>query len=192
MPAEVKRKPREKLAPYTRKPKASSIQDDTPVASTSTSTSISTTPDSKTRSRTNLTLQDWMTVFAFVDSHPDMGQADIVRYFKTRPEGPIVFEQPTLSRKLKARPDLEARVQSNPNALSSKRPRVVTRPDVERALVLWNLHMEEKRETVSVTMLQEKRKKFEDAFHVPMEERLTGEGWIPSFCRACVVQTILP
>ncbi|KIJ54773.1 hypothetical protein M422DRAFT_240860 [Sphaerobolus stellatus SS14] len=51
----------------------------------------------------NLTLHDWMTVYAF-----------------TRHEGALEFTQSTLSRKLKNRKDLEAHVEDNPNALSSK------------------------------------------------------------------------
>ena len=81
--------------------------------------------------RLNLTLHDWLTVFAFIDSHPDMSQENVVTYFKTRAEGALYFDQSTLSRKLKNRFELELRVNDNPNALSSKRPRIVTRPDVE-------------------------------------------------------------
>jgi len=42
---------------------------------------------------------------------------------------------------------------STPTALSSKRIWVVTRPDVEDALVLWVKHMEEKNEHVTGPML---------------------------------------
>jgi len=69
--------------------------------------------------------------------------------------------------------------------LSSKRARIVTRPDVERALVLWVRHMlETKKETVSGPMLREKRKRFEDLLGVPDDERLSGEGWVAPFCAA--------
>jgi len=70
----------------------------------------------------------------------------------------------------------------NPSALLYKHPRIVTRPDVERALVLWVKHMEEKRETIDGPMLREKRKQFEEEFNVPADERL-GDGWVPSFCK---------
>jgi len=33
-------------------------------------------------------------------------------------------------------------------------------------------------------MLKEKRRRFEEQFNVPEDERLPGEGWIPSFCKA--------
>lgn len=130
-----------------------------------------------------MTLHDWMTVFAYIDDHPLLGQADIVEHFKTKKENALEFTQSTLSRKLKNRDQLDERVQSNPSALSSKRPRVVTRPDVERALVLWIRHMEEKGETVNGPMLIAKRKKFEVEFKVPAEEQLTGDSWVTSFCK---------
>ena len=71
--------------------------------------------------RENLTLADWMTVYTYVDTLPQpINQGQVVRYFATRPEGALLFSQPTLSRKLKERPEMEARVHSIPNALSSK------------------------------------------------------------------------
>jgi len=65
-----------------------------------------------------------------------------------------------------------------------KRPRVVTRPDVEKALFLWVRHMEEKGENINGAMLAEKRRRFEEQLQVPDDERLSGERWIPSFCKA--------
>lgn len=44
--------------------------------------------------------------------------------------------------------------------------------------------MEEKRETVNGKMLAEKRKRFEERFDVPQNERLEGESWVQSFCKA--------
>jgi hypothetical protein len=79
----------------------------------------------------NLTLHDWMTVLGFIDTHPTMSQAAVVEHFKSKADGALVFTQSSLSRKLQDQECLEARVQSNPNALSSKRPHVVTQPDVE-------------------------------------------------------------
>ena len=134
--------------------------------------------------RENLTLHDWMTVFTFIDNHLDMAQGDIVEHFKTRPEGALIFTQSTLSRKMKNRTELETRTEANPSALLSKCARVVTRPDVERALILWVKHMEEKGETVNGPMLREKRRRFEGEFNVPENERLSGEGWVASFCKA--------
>ncbi|KAF8230573.1 hypothetical protein L208DRAFT_1281085, partial [Tricholoma matsutake] len=72
-----------------------------------------------------------------------------------------------------------------PNALSSKCPHVVTWPYVEKALILWVQHMEAKGEMmVNSPMLLEKRAQFEKAFDVPQEERLIGDGWVPTFCAA--------
>jgi hypothetical protein len=74
-------------------------------------------------------------------SDPDMPQAEVVQHFKSLKSGALVFNQSTLCRKIRERPRND-----NPNALSSKRPRIVTRPDIERALILWIRHMESKRE----------------------------------------------
>jgi hypothetical protein len=57
-------------------------------------------------------------------------------------------------------------------ALSSKRVRIVTRPDVERALFKWVKHMEELGESVTGPMLVVKREKYEKALDVPPEERM--------------------
>jgi hypothetical protein len=123
--------------------------------------------------RERLTLFDWMLVLAFVDDHPDWDQTAIVEHFANRREGVLKFLQSALSRKLKpaTRRDLEAQVAANPTALSRKRIRVVTRPDVDEALHLWQQDMERKGETVSGPMLIEKRKRFEIALNVPEEER---------------------
>src|SRR5258706_13034760 len=83
------------------------------------------TPKSSARSiqntRQNLTLFDWMTVYAYVDTLPQpINQGEVVKYFATRPEHALLFTQSTLSRKLRQRAEMEARVDSHPNALSSK------------------------------------------------------------------------
>lgn len=119
-----------------------------------------------------LTGADWKAVFAYVDEHPTASQGDIVRHFSSKKDGALIFNQSTLSRKLKSRPELEHRFTSYPNVLSSKRMWVVTRPDVEHALILWVRHMEEKGETVTGPMLKEKRRKFEKHLDVPEQERL--------------------
>ena len=73
---------------------------------------------------------------------------------------------------------MEACVRSNANALSSKQPHIVTRPDVHCALWLWVQHMEQKREVINSAMLVAKRAVFEEALDVPVDERLTGPGWV--------------
>jgi hypothetical protein len=133
--------------------------------------------------RDNLTLADWILVFRYIDDHPLDSQQQIVNYFSTRSEGALLFNQSTLSRKLKQRSNLEDRVGQTPNALSSKRPRAVVRPDIEEALVLWVRHMEEKREVVNGPMLITKRAKFEEMMNIPKDERLEGGAWVSSFCR---------
>ena len=145
---------------------------------------MSAWPIEKSRHK-NLTLFDWMTVYAYVDTLPQpVNQRQVVRHFASRHEGALVFSQPTLSRKLKERPEMEARVHSIPNALSSKRPRVVTRPDVDEALWLWVQEMEKKGEIVNGRMLMAKREAFEERMDVPGDERLPGTGWIQPFCQA--------
>ncbi|PPQ75267.1 hypothetical protein CVT25_000840 [Psilocybe cyanescens] len=44
--------------------------------------------------------------------------------------------------------------------------------------------MEAKGETVSRPMLLEKRKRYEEMLKVPDNERLPGDGWLASFCKA--------
>ncbi|KAJ8589612.1 hypothetical protein M405DRAFT_899471 [Rhizopogon salebrosus TDB-379] len=68
-------------------------------------------------SRQNLTLSDWMAVYSFVGTHPDMPQAEVVRHFKSLKSSALVFNQPTLSRKIRERSKMEARLNDNPNAL---------------------------------------------------------------------------
>ena len=80
-------------------------------------------------------LFDWMTVYTYVDTLPHpIKQLDVVNHFATRPEGPLIFTQSTLSHKLRHHSEMEAHVSSSANSLSSKQPHVVTRPDVDRAL----------------------------------------------------------
>jgi len=167
----IRRKPRPKLVQYAHKPRKKILKD-APATSAK---------QQNTGARENLTLHDWMMVFAYIDDHPNVSQVAVTKHFATLQTGALQFTQATLSRKLKARDVLEQRVHDNPSALSSKRPRIVTRPDVEKALVVWIRAMEDKGEQVSGPMLREKRKRFEDLLAVPEEERLTGDGWVASF-----------
>ena len=107
-----------------------------------------------------------------------------MKYFATRPQGALLFSQPTLSCKLQQRLEMEACVESIPNALSCKRPCVVTRPDVNCVLWLWVQHMDQKGEVVNSRMLMAKQEGLEEALDVPEDERLPGPGWIQLFCLA--------
>ena len=108
-----------------------------------------------------------------------------MKHFALKSNGALIFMQCTLSRKMKSCKELEKWVISHPNALSSKHPHVVTRPDVEMALVLWVRHMEEKKkESVTGPMLKAKQLKFEEEFSVPEAEHLSGDEWIVPFCKA--------
>ncbi|KIK76168.1 hypothetical protein PAXRUDRAFT_170719, partial [Paxillus rubicundulus Ve08.2h10] len=107
-------------------------------------------------SHQNLTLTDWLLIYAYIDSHPDVSQAGIVEHFQTRHKVVLIFNQSTLSHKLQEHPKMEACANDNPTALLLKRPWVVTRPDVECALVLWVQDMEHRGKTVSGPMLRDK------------------------------------
>jgi hypothetical protein len=169
------RKPRGKPKPYDRQPKEAPKKD-----KPRTSGRV-IKPDR----RENLTLADWLTVLEFWDKHKGtMSQTAVVNYFKSKKDGSLTFTQGALSRAIARHAELEARRDANPTALSSKRARVVTRPDVERALILWVRHMaESKGETVSGPMLREKRVRFEELLNVPDNQRLSGDGWVMSFCK---------
>jgi hypothetical protein len=74
----------------------------------------------------NLTYGDWLEVLDWKKSHPAMSQGDIVRHFATHKQRQLVFQQPALSKALGREAEIRARVEENPGALSSKRPRFVT------------------------------------------------------------------
>jgi hypothetical protein len=174
-PTEPKRKPRPNPKPYDRPPR--------PPKNTEPTYKSSAKPVATTH-RSNLALGDWLQVFKYIDEHPGIKQTDVVKHFSTLKTGALEFKQSALSKKLQKRHEMEARATANPTALSSKRPRVVTRPDVERAVLLWFRSMQEHGETVSGLMLSEKRTRFEKLLEVPDEERLGGSmGWVASFCR---------
>ncbi|KAG2074460.1 hypothetical protein BDR04DRAFT_177840, partial [Suillus decipiens] len=97
-----------KPAPYKWKPRTPR-QKDGPAISTKLS---------DTSGRKNLTFNDWLVVFAYIDEHPDLPQDRVVQHFKTRKEGVLEFTQETLSRKLKDHTHPEQRIESYPGALS--------------------------------------------------------------------------
>lgn len=129
----------------------------------------------------DLTLSDWLEVIEYVEHHPGQKQADVVKFFASRKSGVLSFTQSALSKKLKVQQELRERAASNPSALSGKRARVVTCPDVEEALFLWQQDMQRKNESVNGLMLVAKQRRFEELFQVPEDERLTGTGWLTSF-----------
>ncbi|KAL1699490.1 hypothetical protein EV121DRAFT_172519, partial [Schizophyllum commune] len=138
-------------------------------------------------SRPQLTTADWLLVFAFIDANPGLTQKKVVEHFRTRPEGALVFAQPTLVRKLRERHIIEARAVATPNGMSLKRDRVVTNPLVEKALVKLIRQFEERGDHYTGDMLQVARGKFEEQLDVPVEQRLgagsprESKGWIASF-----------
>jgi hypothetical protein len=73
MPVERVRKPRDKPAPYAHKPgpKGKHAKDETETSAKSAAT----------KQRDNLTLRDWLTVFAFIDgfdAHPTLSQERVL------------------------------------------------------------------------------------------------------------------
>ncbi|KAL7282003.1 hypothetical protein ACG7TL_003470 [Trametes sanguinea] len=155
-------------------------------ASKKSAPKTSAVPPVQSSSRSNLTLHDWLTVVDYFDTHRPITQAEIVKHFRTRTEGALIFDQASLSRHLsaKGRQADQARLNETPMALNTKRVRAVTRPDVEKALYLWFKHMETKGEHVSGAMLVEKRAAFEEQLGVPKEQRLASDGWVLKFCKA--------
>ncbi|KIK22181.1 hypothetical protein PISMIDRAFT_102872 [Pisolithus microcarpus 441] len=82
MPAE-KCKPHNNPLPYNRKPRVAKVKD---APATSACPIIHA-------SHENLTLNDWLTVFAYIDSHLTLPQANVVDHFKTLPSGALIFTQ---------------------------------------------------------------------------------------------------
>ncbi|KIK91453.1 hypothetical protein PAXRUDRAFT_797483 [Paxillus rubicundulus Ve08.2h10] len=153
MPAELHtREPRPKPAPYVCKSQADLESHPTDAPPTSVKSIKSN------KHRDNLTLHDWLTMFSFIDSHPNTPQEYIVVHFKTLQKGALEFMLSMLSQKLRGHAELEQHANSHRNALSGKHPRAVTSPEVDKALVLWVRSMEEKGETVNGPMLCEKQK----------------------------------
>ena len=123
-------------------------------------------------------------MYAYVDTLPQLiNQGQVVNYFTTKPNGTLLFTQSTLSCKLQQCAKMEACVDSNPNALSSKQLCIVTSPSVEHALKVWVQQIEQKGETMSGGMLIAKHKYFEVTMGIPEDERLTGCGWVAKFCK---------
>ena len=173
---EKRRKPRDGHRPYAPRAPRAPKNNDTP------RTSAISKPS---RVREHLTLHDWLDVVGYFDSNQPISQEEVVKHFVSRADGALRFSQSALSRHLskKGHEEDQARLAASPTALSGKKARIVTRPDVERALVLWVKHMEEKLEHVTGAMLVAKRAKFEEKLGVPDVERLKSDGWVQKFCK---------
>ncbi|KIK77587.1 hypothetical protein PAXRUDRAFT_166397 [Paxillus rubicundulus Ve08.2h10] len=172
MPESLKRKPQDVPTVKGTKPAKQQKTKDTP-----------RTSGQMPMIQQNLTLADWMHVYSFVDAHPSVTQTQIVQHFNSLKTNALLFDQSTLSRKLQEYPKMEAHIDDNPTALSSKRPCAVTSPAVELALIHWVQHMEAKGETATGPMLQEKCRRFEEELQVPEKERLLSERWLQAFCK---------
>jgi len=89
MPAEhsEKHKPRTSTVPYKHHSQRKLVDKDP----------SKTTAKPITKRKENLTLHDWMTVFAFIDKHPGISQDAIVNHFRHCAEGVLIFDQLILS-----------------------------------------------------------------------------------------------
>ncbi|KAF9220327.1 hypothetical protein BS17DRAFT_714965, partial [Gyrodon lividus] len=127
---------------------------------------------------------DRLTVVAYFDHHQLISKDDVVKYFAQKNDSVLIFIQSSLSCHLSENGHKEDKrwLESNPTALSAKRARIVTRPDVAAALFKWVKHVEEKGKHVSGAMLMTKHETFEEALNVPKEERLRTGGWINNYC----------
>ncbi|KAG2085969.1 hypothetical protein BD769DRAFT_1534182 [Suillus cothurnatus] len=93
------RKLREKPAPYKQRSETVAKNKDAPATSAK---------PHKVTTRKNLTLNDWLVVFAYTDTHPHQSQVEIVLHLEKELTGALAFSQTALSRALKRRPELEA------------------------------------------------------------------------------------
>ena len=136
----------------------------------------------KSQKQKNLTINDWLTIFTFIDTHPGISQTSVCNHFQSLTDGALEFNQTTLSQK---REEIEAYATSFPNAVSTKCQRIVMHPEVNQALLyLWLKSMEAKSEVVTGNMLCMKQRFFEQELRVPEEAWLQGEGWLASFKKA--------
>ena len=90
MHTEHTHKSRDKPKPYALKPGPKAPQK----APATSAISI------KSRQRKNLTINDWLTGFAFIDTHPSISQTSVCNRFNFLTDGALEFNQATLLRKL--------------------------------------------------------------------------------------------
>ena len=69
----------------TRGPRESNAQDKTKTSAKSVAI----------KQRDNLTLRDWLTIFAFIDAHPTLSQEHVVDHFSSLEKGALKFTQST-------------------------------------------------------------------------------------------------
>jgi hypothetical protein len=191
MPVERSRKPRKIPGTYKSKPGPKPKLPGQKSNKDPTSSSKSRHAASEPENGESLTYGDWIEVIDYAKEQKRLygtrsKQAHIVKHFAARKERPLCFSQPSLSRNMKPAREAEIRAFANAttNGEDSKRPRVVTCPLVETALVKWVTHMKEKGEVVTGPMLVAKRASFEEKLKIPEDERLRGDGWLQSFCKA--------
>ena len=89
MPKEpqLTQKPQDKPKPYCGKPKVPNVKD-----------APKTSAKPKMTGCKNLTIADWLEVYVYINKHPAVFQEDIVKHFKTKKDGALVFMQATHSK----------------------------------------------------------------------------------------------
>ena len=90
MPAEPTRKPRARPKPYARKPGKAPVPKDPKTGKPLVAPRTAAKPIEMKRHE-NLTLHDWMVIFAFMDKHPHISQGDVVKHFASKKDGALVF-----------------------------------------------------------------------------------------------------
>ncbi|KIK75759.1 hypothetical protein PAXRUDRAFT_171809 [Paxillus rubicundulus Ve08.2h10] len=73
-----------------------------------------------TSSHKIFTLSNWLSIYAYILSHPRANQASIFQHFCSLQKGALIFDQSTLSHKFQEWPKVQAYANDTPNALSSK------------------------------------------------------------------------
>jgi len=131
----------------------------------------------------NLTLWDWLTVYTYVDTLPQpVNQGEVVKYFATRPQGALLFSQPTLSCKTAAAPRDGGPCGFNSECIVMQTTTCCHKTRYRSCIVAVGPQMDRKGEPVNSSMLMAKWEAFEKDLEVPEDERLPGPGWIQPFC----------
>ncbi|CAK5267874.1 unnamed protein product [Mycena citricolor] len=109
------------------------------------------------------------------DMHKDLTWSDWVQVFDYMNKSPGAFKE------AQKKDQIRVSVANSSTVGSQKRARVVTCPEVDKALSVWMYNKEEKRNMVTGTILVVKRKCLEELMGIPEEQCLTGNSWLESF-----------